>query len=72
LYLQLGWLGSRPGQHDGIGALAREHLSLVLIARVPLAALLSLLLFRRAGYNYAEHLVLRFTAAGDAAASMSL
>jgi hypothetical protein len=57
-YLQLGWLNTAPDRAaGGIASFAREHLSVVLIARVPLASLVSWLLFRRAGYNLAEHLV---------------
>jgi hypothetical protein len=57
VYLQLGWLNATPQGLDGIAAFAREHLSIVLIARVPLASIFSWQLFRRAGYNLAEHLV---------------
>lgn len=57
VYLELGWLNATPGRFDGVASFAREHLSIVLIARVPLASVFSLLLFRPAGYNLAEHLV---------------
>jgi hypothetical protein len=57
VYLQLGWLKTDVGGLSGLSAIAREHLSLLLIARVPVAALLTVVLFRRAGFNLAEHLV---------------
>jgi hypothetical protein len=57
VYFQLGWLNTNTSRLGTLTNLARDHLSLVLVARVPVASLLSFLLFKRAGYNLAEHLV---------------
>jgi hypothetical protein len=53
VYLQLGWI-TGSGTSGSLAAV-REYLALVLVARVPFALLLSLMLFRRAGLNLAEH-----------------
>jgi hypothetical protein len=57
VYLQLGWLSAGDERAETFSSIAHEHLSLMLVAQVPVATVLSWLLFRGAGLNLAEHLV---------------
>jgi hypothetical protein len=65
VYLQLGWLSTGARSYEPVSAVASEHLSLVLIAQVPVASVISWLLFRRAGLNMAEHMVFNAYAAAQ-------
>ncbi|MCC6413901.1 MAG: DUF3667 domain-containing protein [Saprospiraceae bacterium] len=51
-----GLMQGGANSHNPVSAFAEKHFNLILFVSVPFAAAWSWLLFRRKGYNFAEHL----------------